>query len=116
MDENERQTITYYDRQAELWAANRLPSFWHGEIDRLRQLSTQGGRLLEVGSGVGAEAGELAKTFDYTGLDLSEKSLEVARRRYPDFTFLHESLYSLPFEDGSFDVFWSAAMFPKPGL
>jgi SAM-dependent methyltransferase len=40
---------------------------------------------------------------DYTGLDLNEKMLQEARRRFSKSTFVCGDMTDLPFEDGSFE-------------
>lgn len=43
----------------------------------------QGKRVLEVGCGIGSDAEEFAKHgADYVGIDISDASLEIARRRF----------------------------------
>ncbi len=119
MDTKEEQTVAYYDQQAELWSSHRKGDFWLPEIQRLHNLAPEGGKLLEVGCSVGAEAGELAQFFDYTGIDLSLGSLVAARQAHPDLRFLEQSLYELDFGDSEFDVLWSAATYlhvPKAKL
>ncbi|HEU4408388.1 MAG TPA: bifunctional 2-polyprenyl-6-hydroxyphenol methylase/3-demethylubiquinol 3-O-methyltransferase UbiG [Polyangiaceae bacterium] len=64
-------------------------------------------RVLDVGCGGGLLSNGLAREgFDVTGVDLSEPSLEVARRH--DATgsvrYLKADAYALPFGDGSFDA------------
>ena len=62
--------------------------------------------LLDVGCGAGFLTNALAKEHTVTGIDLSEQSLEVAKRKDETKTvrYLHANAYKLPFEDASFDV------------
>lgn len=63
--------------------------------------------ILDVGCGAGFLTNILAKNgHRVTGVDLSIKSLEIAKKR--DSTkkvrYMHTDAFALPFEDGSFDV------------
>lgn len=65
-------------------------------------------KLLEVGCGSGLVyeriVAELLPNDGYLGIDVSEKMLSIARRRYPDGRFRLGDGYDLDFPDGSFDV------------
>jgi len=108
----EQATLSFYDKHAEEWRAARCvgnSSFWQEDIDNLRELVPHG-KILEIGSGSGREAGKLIQAgFDYTGIDASAGLLEVAKRDNPGAVFIHEDVYDLTFPNGQFDGFWSAA-------
>jgi SAM-dependent methyltransferase len=120
MDEEPRHAFTAVDEQDD-------PSAWIEVLDRVRQepayaaykrrvaelvAPTKGGRYLEVGTGTGADALELADRFGIhvTGVDVSRVMVEEARRRG-----LHDALVAsaeaLPFEDASFDGCWADRVF-----
>jgi 2-polyprenyl-3-methyl-5-hydroxy-6-metoxy-1,4-benzoquinol methylase len=40
----------------------------------------------------------------FTGVDLSEKLINLARSRFPEQTWICSSCYSLPFDDDKFDI------------
>ncbi len=44
------------------------------------------------------------KNADVIGLDLSEKMLKIAKKKFNDISFIQESATSLPFEDNSIDI------------
>ena len=46
---------------------------------------------------------EACPDIEYVGIDLAEKMLKVARRKYPTRHFVQTTLYALPFADASFD-------------
>jgi 2-polyprenyl-6-hydroxyphenyl methylase / 3-demethylubiquinone-9 3-methyltransferase len=66
-------------------------------------------RVLDVGCGGGLVSEEFAKAGAYvTGVDISESSLEIARRHATrqglQIDYRHASAEFLPFEDNSFDI------------
>jgi SAM-dependent methyltransferase len=76
-------------------------------LDRLRQGSEDFGslRVLDVGCGVGLVDEFLKSHLPHlVGVDISAKSLDVARVRNPEIAYYHSTDGKLPFVDGSFDV------------
>jgi cyclopropane fatty-acyl-phospholipid synthase-like methyltransferase len=68
--------------------------------------------VLELGCGNGTrETQELARHFDLTGIDLSERQLERARARVPTARFLRADLTSVAFPAASFDAVVSYYVF-----
>jgi ubiquinone/menaquinone biosynthesis C-methylase UbiE len=66
---------------------------------------TTGASLLDVGCGVGGLHGALAGTFvRICGVDVSEKSIEVARERNPRFEYRVMTGNSIPYPAGVFDM------------
>lgn len=66
--------------------------------------------MLDVGSGTGRDARLLTRHgYQVTGVDISLKLLEIAKDRCPQATFVHGSVYRLPFEDQTFDGAWAVA-------
>ncbi|MBI4059313.1 class I SAM-dependent methyltransferase [Candidatus Microgenomates bacterium] len=109
----ERQTIEYYDREAENWVATHGgpegESYWKEELDRFNGLLASG-KILEIGSGAGKEAELfLLQGYDYTGIDASESLLNIARKRNPQAKLIYKRVEELDFPDSSFDGFWAAA-------
>ncbi len=70
-----------------------------------------GAKVLEAGCGIGAQTVILAKNnpeAEITSVDISPESLEkarenVARNEIKNVRFLQANIFSLPFEEGSFD-------------
>lgn len=69
-------------------------------------------RVLEIGCGLGTDAINFARAgADYTGVDLTERSIELVQRRF-DFENLPGNLQTadaenLPFADNTFDLIYS---------
>lgn len=93
----------------------------------LRHANVQPGeKVLEVGVGTGLTFRHLPKEVDFTGVDLSEKMLEKARKHADDLDVRHFKLINmnaskLEFPDESFDLiisahFLSATSAPVPAL
>ena len=73
---------------------------------------TRGLKVLEIGCGLGTDGAQFAEAgADYTGVDLTEASVELARRRFDLFnlpgTFKTADAENLNFEDESFDLVYS---------
>src|SRR5207237_633926 len=70
---------------------------------RLAGMVADGGRVLDAGCGPGHIAAHLnGLGLAVTGIDLSTRMLEVARRRVPGVEFVHGNMLALPQPDGSF--------------
>lgn len=91
-----------YDRVGALLSFGQDPRWRRFLVSRL---PCDGGRVLDVATGTGLVAAELARRgFQVTGLDQSPEMLAVARRRLGTGTRLVEaSAAALPFPDASFD-------------
>jgi SAM-dependent methyltransferase len=69
-------------------------------------------KVLEVGCGMGTHAGMLIRAgADYTGVDLTDRAVEMTRRRLEVFALAgvvqQADAENLPFEESSFDSVWS---------
>lgn len=111
--DTEKQTVGYYDREAENWASAHRgfeeKSYWENEMAKFHELLPSG-KVLEIGSGTGKDASALIKMgYNYTGTDASEVLLKIAKKRNPDAKFEHMPVHDLDFPDGEFDGFWTAA-------
>lgn len=78
--------------------------------------------LLDAGCGTGAMLGLFNRDYpgkNYTGIDLSEKMIEAAKRKHMEgICFVAGDCENLPFEDSSFDVITCSMSFhhyPNPG-
>jgi cyclopropane fatty-acyl-phospholipid synthase-like methyltransferase len=69
-------------------------------VDRL----APGSEVLDLGCGAGLPSTRiLAEAFIVTGVDLSSRQIEAARRNVPNATFIQSDLAAIDFPDGSFD-------------
>jgi len=89
----------------EAWAAQIADDPRHEWCTDLIARLDNGARVLELGCGGGTtETQRLAERFALTGVDLSERQLERARRRVPGATFLNGDMTALAFEPSSFQA------------
>jgi SAM-dependent methyltransferase len=95
----------------ELVEKHRYQKEWHipsaAGFDQTNNL-----RVLEIGCGLGTDGAQFAKAgADYTGVDLTDAAIELARRRFELFdlkgTFQVADAEKLDFPDGSFDLVYS---------
>jgi ubiquinone/menaquinone biosynthesis C-methylase UbiE len=111
----EAEAVAQYDKGARLYM---LPDYKYFVWKVLRR-GIKGGRVLDIGTGSGRLAIELAKSkgsnFEITGLDISpnmlQKAAENARQAgvADKIKFVQANADNLPFPDGSFDLVISYA-------
>lgn len=95
----------------ELVEEHRYTSEWHIPI-AANFVSAGGLKVLEIGCGLGTDGAQFAKAgADYTGVDLTEAAVELARKRFELFdlsgTFQTADAEDLEFADESFDLVYS---------
>ena len=85
-------------------------SYRWNEINLQRVLSfcsgMLNGKVLDAGCGDGFFSNQLTffgEVKDITGIDISEKAIEMALEKYPENKFRQASLDKIPFENASFD-------------
>ena len=95
-----------YDDVAETYGRVHAPRFAEAARDLIDALQIVGEeRVLDVGTGTGAGAEEVARTgADVVGIDRSLAMLSVARRERPSLPFVAAEVIDLPFRDRTFDV------------
>lgn len=96
----------YVERNAVLDA--RRNEFWR------RLLASVAIRtVLEVGCGQGGNLRPISAVLDsadITGIDVNAEAIERARRNAPGTTVIHSVAKDLPFEDGQFDLVFTAGV------
>ena len=83
---------------------------------RLKQLGLAPKRVLDFGCGIGSSAPHLREAFpeaEITGVDVSEKSLAVARQRFPGAAnfVAYDPSGAPPAPAGGYDLIFSACVF-----
>ena len=97
MEERKQEEIEYYDKKAEEWLREKSEKKWQGDFERFNQIllssfsfcyqflekNCQDKKVLDYGCGNGIHSIFLAKSGaeKVIGIDLSEKSLAIARER-----------------------------------
>jgi 2-polyprenyl-3-methyl-5-hydroxy-6-metoxy-1,4-benzoquinol methylase len=114
MVDKKLETIKYYDQEATSWSASHggdeKESWWKDEVVRFNEY-LPGGRVLEIGSGVGKDARALINLgYDYVGTDASSGLLELAKERNPSATFIQKYIHEIEPSLGKFDGFWASAV------
>ena len=97
-------SASYYDRNTQSYSeSNKSPADFIDEfLGYLR--SNKGKTVLDLGSGPGVNAGYMAsKGFQVVGIDISEKMVELAKKRYPHVEFRLGDMTKLTFPADSFD-------------
>ena len=62
------------------------------------------GKILDLGSGTGVLLNHVNIHLDnYSGLDISERMLEISSEKFPKHKFTKGTMSNIPFDDGSFD-------------
>jgi demethylmenaquinone methyltransferase/2-methoxy-6-polyprenyl-1,4-benzoquinol methylase len=71
-------------------------------------------RVLDLGCGSGLDLASwgVSASDRVTGLDIDKSRLIIARKRFPDRTYLHGAGERLPFKDNSFDRVIAAVALP----
>jgi len=83
---------------------NHLTRFFHEFGHRVVQLliKNKNGKIIDLGCGNG-EHFRYIKNHNIVGIDVNEKRLETARKKYPDISLYQESINHLSFKDEQFD-------------
>jgi SAM-dependent methyltransferase len=91
--------------------AHRYEKEWH-IAEAAQFANARGFKVLEIGCGLGTDGAQFAKAgADYTGVDLTDAAVELARKRFELFGLKGEfqvaDAENLEFPDESFDVVYS---------
>lgn len=103
-EEDEFKAICVFNANKEL---NRIYNALQRQLlSRLLKKSGKGKTVLEIGCGIGRWAAYLQEdpAVCYTGIDISPKMVEIAKRRIPSAAFFTMSADALTFSDEQFDL------------
>lgn len=92
---NSTETGSKYDQIAQWWHdRHNDSSYGVPQLERAVSYSIAGGKALDVGCGTGGRFIRLLENSHYsvTGIDVSEKMIELAARNHPAHRFLHEDI------------------------
>ena len=106
-----------YDKIAEDWHRDHLEDSWWVEgTNKYISFLKPGSTVLDVGCGAGVKSQYLSsKGLKVTGIDFSEKLIEIAKREVPKNTFLVRDIYqSLNLEQQFDGVFAQAVLLHIP--
>lgn len=114
-----RKTAETYDKIASVYSSTRVTHFWVDEFDFFKSIF-DGNKVIDFGCGEGRDAIIFIQNgFDYTGVDISEGMLQIARERVSGGVFQQEDFSKVNFTAGAFDAFWATASFihvPKKNI
>lgn len=109
-DDLVKKTIAVYDTIASSYAKQIEKYAPDIERNKFINLIPKGAKILDAGCGPGRDCYYFAKHgLNIIGVDLSEKLLEIAKKRVPQATFIKQDLRKLDFPEQSFDGVWVCA-------
>lgn len=98
-----------YNLIAEHFARTRY-YIWNDIEEATKNFDLNNKKVLDLGCGNGRLYEFLtSKGVKYTGLDLSEKLIKIAKNKYPEGSFVSGNLLNTPFKDGEFDFIYCVA-------
>lgn len=106
-----------YNKIAEDWSKDhKLDDWWIVMIDKFASFLKPGAKILDVGCGSGDKSDYLIKKgFNLTGIDFSEKMIEIAKRDVPEGIFFVMDMLGSEEVEGSFDaIFMQASLLHIP--
>jgi ubiquinone/menaquinone biosynthesis C-methylase UbiE len=110
-----RLTRRQFDKIAPVWDTMRSPDAFAPVEAALAALPGAPRKALDLGTGTGAVARLVAERFpaaDVTGVDLSPKMIDVARKNVPRVRFEVADAARVPFGDGTFELVTLGNMIP----
>jgi len=98
-----------YNLLAEEFSATRNQNW--PEVNKLIKYVKKGDKILDLGCGNGRLYKILKNNgVEYTGIDISKKLIEIARKNYPKARFIVADALNLPFKEKEFDLVFAIAL------
>lgn len=76
-----------------------------GPVEKMKENAH--GNILDVGCGLGEHLRQLRGCGNLFGIDVTNKTLETARKANPNITFIHAPAEKMPFDNNFFDLVFS---------
>ncbi len=101
-----------FDYESKMWGSGKVKTspfcFGASQLEfALEDLEDVSGRVLEIGCGAGGMAKAIKfyrPDLDVSGIDISKKAINQARKDSSGVKFLKGNAYKIPFKDKSFDA------------
>lgn len=95
---------SYYAHSA---AASKISD--HAGLLKIAKIASQAHSILEIGCGEGSKLAQITlKNCNGFGVDISERAIEIARKKYPRLNFVVGDVTKLPLGEDLFDLTYSA--------
>jgi len=105
-----KDTIEWYDKNAEKYADSAEKAPPTKLIERFLSMLPKSPKVLDAGCGSGRDSRILnEKGAKVTGLDISKGLLEEAEKRSKNIEYIEGNITAMKFPDASFDGLWSHA-------
>ena len=94
-----------YDKMGETYHNFRDNEKFNRELHKFADFLPSSGKVLDAGCGVGRPVSQflVKKGFKVTGVDISQKMIDLARENVPEGSFYQKNILTLDFSDNSFD-------------
>lgn len=101
-----------YNSIAEDWFRDHVEdTWWKDGTDKFLSLLPKNASVLDIGCGAGVKSKYLSeKGFRVTGMDFSEKMIEIAKREVEDVYFFVGDIYELDSYSKKFDAVFAQAV------
>lgn len=102
MTDKSKLAAEIYDKISSAYTAKFSEPSNH--IDEFLKLIPKGSKILDAGCGPGVDSAYMvSQDFEVVGVDLSDKMLELARKKSPNTRFEKADIRELNFDENSFD-------------
>lgn len=101
-------TVDSYEKHGTQIRSHRtktLPS--QEQLDEFISLVKPPAKVLDIGSGIGLDAGYLSEKYAVTGIELSERLAEIARFENPNVNIIQDDLLNVDFGIETYKGIWS---------